>query len=113
MTAFSIVIVLGAESAIQLLYPAPEYGGYGHVIYVLAFATSVAALGIPASNGLATMGKARAAARITMASSLLHCVLVPLAMSQYGLVGAAYATFVSSAVWTTARWTAFLRVNGR
>jgi O-antigen/teichoic acid export membrane protein len=113
MTAFSVVIVLGAESAIQFLYPAPQYGGYGHVVYVLAFATSAAALGMPASNGLATMGKARAAAAITLATALLHCVLVIVAMSGYGLIGAAYATLTSSAVWTTARWMTFLHFAGR
>ena len=113
MTAFSIVLVLGAESAVQLLYPAPEYSGYGQVVYILAFATSAAALGIPASNGLAAMGNARAAAAITVATSLLHCVLVALAMSRYGLLGAAYATLVSSVVWTTARWMAFLRLGRR
>src|SRR5688572_2743447 len=62
MSAFTLVIVLGAESAMQLLYPAPQYSGYGHVAYLLAFAASAAALGMPASNGLATIGKARAAA---------------------------------------------------
>ena len=111
MAAFSIVIMLGAESLIQLLYPAPEFRGYGHVTYVLAFAASVAALGIPASNGLATSGEARTAARITVASAILHWILVWLAMSQYGLLGAAFATLVSSIIWTTARWTAFLRLN--
>ena len=108
MTAFTLVIVLGAESAMQLLYPVPQYVGYGHVVYLLAFAASAAALGMPASNGLATMGKARAAAGITIATAVLHCILVILAMSAYGLVGAAYATLVSSAVWTTARWMTFL-----
>jgi O-antigen/teichoic acid export membrane protein len=113
MTAFCIVIVLAAESAIQLLYPAAQYGGYGHVVYILAFAASAAALGMPASNGLATMGKARAAAGITVATALLHCVLVTLAMCEYGLIGAAYASLASTALWTTARWSALLHFAGR
>ena len=111
MAALSIVIMLVAESLVQLLYPAPEFGGYGNVTYVLAFAASAAALGIPASNGLATSGEARTAARITVACAILHGILVWLAMSQYGLLGAAFATLASSIIWTTARWTAFLSLN--
>jgi O-antigen/teichoic acid export membrane protein len=111
MGAFCIAIVVGAETAIQWLFPAVEYRGYGHVTWVLAFAASVAALGIPASNGLATMGGARTAAGITTACSALHWMLVPLALSRYGLLGAAYATLASSTVWTSARWTAFLRLS--
>lgn len=111
MTMFCIVIVLAGESAIQFLYPAPEYRGYGHVASILAVGALAAALGIPASNGLATIGEARSAARITATIVAIHCVLVPLAMSRYGLLGAAYATLFTSAGWTALRWIAFVRFN--
>jgi O-antigen/teichoic acid export membrane protein len=65
------------------------------------------AVGGPASIALATMECPRAIVAITAVGAALTVVLVWLLMTRWGLLGAAYALFVSGLAGAVGRWAAF------
>jgi Na+-driven multidrug efflux pump len=75
---------------------------------VLAFATVVSALALPAANGLAAMERPRPSAAVAVASAVVHVVLVWWMMTEWGLLGAAYAVLAARMVGTLGRWIVFL-----
>jgi O-antigen/teichoic acid export membrane protein len=108
MGSFCLLVLLVGDDAMRLLYPGRDYDGHGHVIAVLAVATLVWALSIPASNALASMERPRPMAAVSGLSAALNVVLVWRLMAEWGLPGAAYAVLIANAVGTLGRWAVFL-----
>ena len=113
MGAFCVAVLVAGDGAMRILYPSRDYDGHGHVVTVLAVATLVWALGIPASNALASMERPRPMAAISGLSAGLNVLLVWCFLTKWGLSGAAFAVLAANAVGTLGRWTAFLALARR
>lgn len=108
MTPFCLLVFAAGEPAMDLLFPADVYRGYGHILNVLTLAALAAAVGVPASNALASAERARAVAVVMAATALLNVVLVWWLMTQFGLLGAAYAVLIAEVAGSLGRWIAYL-----
>jgi O-antigen/teichoic acid export membrane protein len=108
MSGFSAVLFFLGDDVIQALYGGPRDAGEAHLIFVLALASLMASVGVPAGLALASTERVRAYAAVTGANALLNVVLVWWLMSEWGLVGAAYGVLAGEAVGSVARWLAFL-----
>jgi tRNA A-37 threonylcarbamoyl transferase component Bud32 len=113
MTLFCVVVMLGGERLMGLLFHGQEYAGHGHVITVLAVAAMVSAVGSTASNALASMERPRAIVWVALVGAVLTVVLVWFSALAWGLVGTAYGFLAGSAAGAVARWFAFLMVVSR
>jgi len=108
MSLFCVLILVVGEEVMEFLYPGAEFKGHGQILAVLAFASLAAAIGAPASIALASAERARAGANVTAATAVLNVILVWWLMTNWGLLGAAYALLISEVVGNLGRWIAFL-----
>ena len=108
MILFCVLVLVAGEDVMEFLYPGAEYKGNGHILTVLAFASLAAAIGAPASIALASAERARAGASVTAATAILNLILVWWLMTNWGLLGAAYALLIAEVVGNLGRWIAFL-----
>ena len=111
MGAFCLAVLLAGESALGLLYPDGTYKNYADTVALLAFAALASALGIPASNALASMERPRPMAFVAGLSALLNVVLVWFLMTRWGLSGAALGVLAANLVGTLGRWILFLALT--
>jgi O-antigen/teichoic acid export membrane protein len=107
LAAFSLAILVGGDYAMHFLYQGKEFQGHGHTLTILALAMLASGSGMPASFGLATMGRPRAIVVVGVISAILSGILIYLLMMKWGLLGAAYGLFVGNVVGTVGRWLAF------
>jgi O-antigen/teichoic acid export membrane protein len=107
VAAFSLAILVGGDHMMQLLYHGKEYEGHGHTLTILALALLATATGMPASFGLATMGRPRAIVVVGVIAAFLSVILICLLMMKWGLLGAAYGLLAGNLAGTIGRWVAF------
>lgn len=110
MTAFSLAILLGGAQLMHLLFHGKEFEGQGQTVTVLALAVSAGAIGMPASFGLATIGRPRAIVIVGTIGALLSILLIWLFIVKWGLLGAAYGLLAGSLVGSVGRWIAFSKL---
>ena len=108
MIVFCLLVLWAGEEVMRFLYHGNEYEGHGHTITVLAFATFASAMGMPASNALATMERPRAIVGVGIVGAVLTVVLIWGLMAQWGLVGAAYGLLAANVFGSAGLWLAFL-----
>jgi O-antigen/teichoic acid export membrane protein len=108
MALFCFAVFLAGAPVMHLLYPGPEYAGYGHTLSVLALSVFTASVGTPASIALASAERGRVVACVMVTTALLNVVLVWWLMTEWGLAGAAYGILLAEAFGTAMRWLAFL-----
>lgn len=113
MSLFCVVILLGGDLLLRVVYHGPEYGGRGHVVTVLAIAMMAAAVGAPASNALASMERPKAIVLATSVGGVFTLAAVFVLSMEWGVVGAAYGFLAGNIAGAAARWVAFLRVLAR
>jgi O-antigen/teichoic acid export membrane protein len=113
MTSFCLVVLFAGEDVLRFLYRGKEYEGHGHVLTVLALAMLASAVGMPASNALASMERPRAIVLVGTMSATLTVALVWWWMTQWGLLGAAYGFLAGNVVGALGRWAAFLALVPR
>ncbi|MGB8629151.1 MAG: lipopolysaccharide biosynthesis protein, partial [Xanthobacteraceae bacterium] len=107
----NLVVLLVGEPAMRLLYPGTEYEGHGYTLTVLALVIFSSALGMPASIALGTLKRPRAIVTTGIVGTVLTGVFVWLLMNKWGLLGAAFGSFVGTTTASMARWVMFrLRV---
>jgi O-antigen/teichoic acid export membrane protein len=111
VAAFCLVVAVVGEDVMEMLLPGHEYQDHGAVLIVLAFALLAMALGMPASNALASMERPRAIVVVGSLSAAVTVVLVTLLMTEWGLIGAAYGYLAGNAIGTAGRWFAFLIIS--
>jgi O-antigen/teichoic acid export membrane protein len=107
VAAFSMAIFGAGDYMMHFLYHSEEYAGQGHTLTVLALAMLASASGMPASFGLATMGRPRAIVVVGFIAALLSVALVCVLMFEWGLLGAAYGLLAGNVAGTIGRWVAF------
>jgi O-antigen/teichoic acid export membrane protein len=114
MTAFSLAVLVAGEHVMHFLYHGTEYEGHGHTLTILALAMFSRAVGVPASNALASMECRRGIVTVGAIGAAVTVILVWILMTQWGLLGAAYGLLAGGGAGTVARWAAFfLLVQGR
>jgi O-antigen/teichoic acid export membrane protein len=113
MAAFCGLVLLASEGAMGFLYHGKEYEGHGHTIAVLALATLVSAVAMPASNALASMERPYAIAIVGSAGAVVTVVLVWSLMTEWGLSGAVYGLLAGNLVTSVGLWLGFLAVVPR
>ena len=70
-----LLVLLAGDSLMHFLYRQPEYEGHGPVVATLAFASLASAIGMPASNALASMERPREIFAVGTASAVLTIAL--------------------------------------
>jgi len=113
MASFSLAIAIGGETVMRFLYHGKEFEGQGLTLTVLALATFSGALGMPASNALATIERPRAIVAIGLVGTVFTAVLVWVLMEEWGLFGAACGLLAGSVVGDITRWVAFFMLVPR
>jgi len=113
MGAFSLAIFIAGNDLMHFLYRGGEFDGYWHILVVLALSNSIMAIGMPATNGLVAMERARAVVTAQAVGAAATVVLVSVLMIEWGLFGAAYGVLGGSLVSSAGRWAAFLALVPR
>jgi O-antigen/teichoic acid export membrane protein len=108
MTAFSVATFFVGERVMLFLYRGSEFAGYGQTLFVLALATSIAPLATVASFSLTAMHRAQAAVWVIVGDAALTVLLVWLLITNWGLLGAAYALLIANIAGTLACWLVYL-----
>ena len=104
MAAFAVGILFAGNRIIAILYPSITHESIGHIMAVLAAASTLAAIGAPAANALASAERGKPLAAITVASCVLGVAAAAAGMWLHGLVGAAYGVLLTEALGCAARW---------
>jgi O-antigen/teichoic acid export membrane protein len=110
MAVFCAVVALAGEPMMRILFHGREYAGHGETVTVLALAMLATAVGMPASNALASMERPRAIVVVGGLGAAITVVLIALLMFEWGLLGAACGFLVGSVVGAFGRWVAFLSI---
>lgn len=113
VAVFCVVVAIAGDGAMRVLFPGEEYRGHGAVLTVLALALLATALGMPASNALASMERPRAIVVVGGLGAAATVILTAIFMSERGLVGAAYGYLAGCMIGAAGRWVAFLSVSRR
>jgi len=113
MAPFCLLVMLAGDDVMRFLYHGSEYEGHGHAVTVLAFAAFAAAIGMPASNALASMERPREIFCVGAIGAALTVVLVWWLMTEWGLLGAAYGLLAGNTVGCAGLWGAFLALVPR
>jgi len=103
--AFCLPLAFWGDEALTLLYPSNVYGGYGHIVGVLAFSQLLFGISMPAVIALAGMGLVRLNFLAGAIETALLGVVVWLFVFQWGIFGAAYGMLIGCAFRFTFRWT--------
>jgi O-antigen/teichoic acid export membrane protein len=90
MGLFVGVVVLTGEDIMRFLYRGKEYEGQGNTLTVLALALLVSAVGMPASNALASLERPRGIFWNALVALFLTMALVFYLADKWGQLGAAY-----------------------
>jgi len=107
------VIFFAGEQVMRLLYHDPAYEGQGHILIVLALALLASAMGIPASNALATLERPRPIFIAGLLASLVSVILASSFAIEWGIAGAAYGFLAGSLVGAAGRWVSLLKIAPR
>lgn len=107
MTAFTLLVVIAGEWVMGLLFDRPEYHGHGRVLVLLSLALLASAVGMPASNALASMKQPRSVFWAGLVALVLTVVLVVAFVWLWGLLGAALGFLAGNVSGAAARWLAF------
>jgi O-antigen/teichoic acid export membrane protein len=102
----SLGVAVAGEPIMRILYHGSEFAGHRHTLTVLALASVVASLGVPASAALATMVRPRAIVAVSTAGAFVDVALVWGLMTEWGLAGAAYGLLGGNVFGAVARWLA-------
>jgi O-antigen/teichoic acid export membrane protein len=116
MALFCAVVMLAGEDIMALLYHGQQYEGYGNTVTVLALAMLAAALGMPASNGLAAAERPDLSFKAGLLAISLSVILVPCLVIWWGVGGAAFGFLVGHVAGSMGRWVGFsavLRQRGK
>jgi O-antigen/teichoic acid export membrane protein len=113
MLLFCLVILLGGDMLMSVIYHGPEYGKHGHVVTILAVAVLAGAAGFPASNALASMERPHAIVLATSVGAVVTLLAVCALSVPWGFIGAAYGMLAGHIAGAVARWAAFLIVLAR
>ena len=109
---FLLVLAFGSDWAMHLLFRSGDYRGHEEIILLLGFALLITAIGIPASNGLASVEHPRAIFWAAFASAGTNAALGSMLIPFWGMRGAALGALVGSLVGMAGRWAALARLPG-
>jgi O-antigen/teichoic acid export membrane protein len=107
MALFCVAIFVGGDELMSVLYHGQLYEGHGHTVEVLALAMLAAALGMPASIGLAALERPEVIFKVGLVAVGLTVVLVPCLVLPWGVTGAAYGFLAGNVAGSVGRWLAF------
>jgi O-antigen/teichoic acid export membrane protein len=113
LAPFCVLVWLAGDDVMRFLFQGKEYEGHGHTVTILALATLASAVGMPASNALASMERPRAIVGVGAVAAVLTVVLVWWLMTRWGLLGAAYGVWLGNMVGSVGLWAAFLAIVPR
>ncbi len=108
LAPFCAMVFVAGEGLMHLLYPGGEFAGKGNIVGVLSLGVLATALGMPASNALASMERPRAIVFAGAIGMIVSVTLVWVFMVQWGLAGAAIGVLTGNFIGAAARWAAFL-----
>jgi O-antigen/teichoic acid export membrane protein len=107
IAVYCAIVMVFHEQIMRRLYLGDQYQGHGHVIVILALALLTYALGIPATQALASIERPEVVFKATCISLGISVVLIPVLILAFGLTGAAYGNLVANLISTVGRWVGF------
>jgi O-antigen/teichoic acid export membrane protein len=107
MVFFCLLVLLGGNELLYLLYRSEDYGGHGHAIAVLAFANLALVIGGQFYMALLVMEQPREVFRTEAFAAVLTVALICSLVGGLGLLGVAYACLAGNVVRMTGWWLAF------
>jgi O-antigen/teichoic acid export membrane protein len=110
---FCLAVMVAGEPVMHLLYGGGDYAGHVDIVFTLAAWQFVQAVGIPPSNALAALERARANFWLGLGGNLTSAAAALLLIGPYGPLGAAAGLLVGTAICTALRWGAIVRLHAR
>lgn len=110
---FCVLVFAAGETVMGLLFHGQEYAGHGTLLAVLSLSVLASASGAPAAIAVMAMERGRVVAGVTAATSALNVVLVWTLMSNFGLLGAAFAMVAAELAGSVMRWGALLAISAK
>ena len=108
MAVFCLILAAFGSQLLELFFPQADYQEGANLLIILGLATLVAAVGVPASVGLAAGERVGAMALVTGGTALLSVTMTAVALPVWGLLGAAYVLLVAEFFGSVARWISFM-----
>ena len=106
LACFWLVLWVGSDHALGLLFRNPDYHGQDNTIRLLGLALLATAVSIPASNGLTCLGRPQAVFWATLGSATTNATLSLLLIPSWDVAGAACGFLAGSVVGAIGRWAA-------
>ena len=113
MGVFVLGMILIGGSVMRFLYHDPAYDGHDYILVVLALSAFASAVGIPASNALVSLERAKAIFCASFIGVLITLTLSLLLVGHLGIAGAAYAVLGGNLASALGRWFAFFRLMAK
>ena len=113
MASFCVAVLLAGDYLMHALYKSKEFEGHTGALTLLAAAMLASAVGMPASNALASMERPRAIVVIGIMTVVITVPLVGWLMTEWGLLGAACGLLAGNVIGACGRWMAFLALVPR
>jgi O-antigen/teichoic acid export membrane protein len=110
MAGFCGLLSITSAPITHLLYHGPTFAGHERTIQILALAWLITAVGIPASNALASLERPRRIFWASLAAAATNVLLSIWLIVDWGVIGAALAFLGGSLAGTIGRWAGFLQV---
>ncbi len=106
LACFWLLLWVGSDHALGLLFRNPDYHGQDDTIRLLGLALLATAVSIPASNGLTCLERPQAIFWATLGSATTNAALSFLLIPSWGVAGAACGFLAGSVVGAIGRWAA-------
>jgi O-antigen/teichoic acid export membrane protein len=108
MGCFCLVILVFGGWLVTLIY-GPQYAGNDAIVRVLAVASAISVIGMPAYSGLLAMERSDIAFKSYLVALILVLTVGLWLVGAYGVLGAAIGLLVSNLGSSAVRWVAFHR----
>jgi O-antigen/teichoic acid export membrane protein len=110
MSAFCLLVLLGGERAMSLVYGG-QFQGYGHTLAVLALAALATAVALPDDVGLQAIQRPDVNLRANVLGLLATLAVAGLAVGPLGVLGIAYGWLAGCTLASTWRMIGFARAS--
>jgi O-antigen/teichoic acid export membrane protein len=104
-----LILLLLGERILGFLFHGDVYAHRGSVIAMLGLTTVATAISLPAAISLASIGRPQLIVRFGSMGLALSAALVWLLAPRYGVLGAAFGSFIGNSVNSTGLWVAFVK----
>jgi O-antigen/teichoic acid export membrane protein len=107
---FGGIVFVAGEPILAVFKIDLNLASANQLLLVLVAASFMAAVGMPAANGLASIEQPRSEVKIGVAAAATTIALCAILMPLFGLTGVAYGLLIGTSIASIGRWTTLLRL---